>query len=167
MGKFHGLGLGTFKTEQQAKAGASRTGSACASPVSTASVTANIAPTAPPVGPLTLGHQAAAKEQLLPHMVADVVTEDTDKLAMPVAVVTRMHTASDNGKHHDLHGPLPQAQLQYSSLAGKMLRMVNELRATGWSGWKAVYAAPVYAVGLIKNSFDNLSSCANQCRPPV
>jgi len=90
-------------------------------------------------------------------MVADVVTEDTDKLALPVAVVTRMHPASDNGKQHELHGPLPQAQLQYSNLAGKMLRMVNELRATGWSGWKAVCAAHVGAVGPIN---DNRSSCA-------
>jgi hypothetical protein len=66
-------------------------------------------------------------------MVADVVTEDTDKLSMPVAVVSRLQAASDNGKkqQHDVHGPQPQSQLQYSNLAGKMLRMVNELRATG------------------------------------
>lgn len=67
-------------------------------------------------------------------MVADVVTEDTDKLSMPLAVVSRLQAASDNGKkqqQHDVHGPQPQSQLQYSNLAGKMLRMVNELRATG------------------------------------
>jgi hypothetical protein len=66
-------------------------------------------------------------------MVADVVTEDTDKLSMPLAVVSRLQAASDNGKkqQHDVHGPQLQSQLQYSNLAGKMLRMVNELRATG------------------------------------
>jgi hypothetical protein len=85
-----------------------------------------------------MGHQAAAKEQQqqqqLPHMVADVVTEETERLSMPVAVVSRLQAAtSDNGKkqQHDVHGVLPQAQLQYSNLAGKMLRMVNDLRATG------------------------------------
>jgi uncharacterized protein with NAD-binding domain and iron-sulfur cluster len=66
-------------------------------------------------------------------MVADVVTEDTDKLSMPLAVVSRLQAASANGKkqQHDGHGPQLQSQLQYSNLAGKMLRMVNELRATG------------------------------------
>jgi hypothetical protein len=70
-------------------------------------------------------------------MVADVVTEDVDRLAIPLAVVSRLQAASDNGKRHDLQGPSPQAQLQYSNLAGKMLRMVNELRATGQLGMHA------------------------------
>lgn len=129
MGKFgHALGLGSFSgsKQQQQNSSSSRPPSACASPISTAPASA------PQIGPLTLGHQVAAKEQLLPHMVADVVTEEADKIpAMPgTAVVSRLGP-SDNGKRHDLHGPLPQAQLQYSNLAGKMLRMVNELRATG------------------------------------
>jgi hypothetical protein len=129
MGKFHALGLGSFTgSKQQQQQTSSRPPSACASPVSTA----NGVSSALNIGPLTLGHQVAAKEQqLLPHMVADVVTEEADKIpAMPVAVVSRL-ASSDNGKRHDMHGPLPQAQLQYSNLAGKMLRMVNELRATG------------------------------------
>lgn len=134
MGKF----LGSFTGSKQQQNSSSRPGSACASPVSTAPVSAaasTVAPSAPHLGPLTLGHQAAAKEQqLLPHMVADVVTEDTDRLSIPLAVVSRLQAASDNGKRHDLHGPSPQAQLQYSNLAGKMLRMVNELRATGQLG---------------------------------
>lgn len=133
MGKF----LGSFTGSKQQQNSSSRPGSACASPVSTAPVSASgstIAPSAPQLGPLTLGHQAAAKEQqLLPHMVADV-TEDADRLSIPLAVVSRLQAASDNGKRHDLHGPSPQAQLQYSNLAGKMLRMVNELRATGQLG---------------------------------
>lgn len=66
-----------------------------------------------------------------------MTAEESDKLSAPLAIVSRLHTPSlsDTGKQrpgdHSMHGPLPEAQLQYSNLAGKMLRMVNELRATG------------------------------------
>lgn len=133
MGKF--LGSFTSNSKQQSS---SRPNSACASPVSVASAPA-ATPPGPHVGPLTMGHQAAAKEQQqLPHMVADVMTEETERLSMPVAVVSRLQAAtSDNSKkqQYDVQGVLPQAQLQYSNLAGKMLHMVNDLRATGQCHW--------------------------------
>lgn len=133
MGKFHNaLGLGSFSGSKQQSN--SRPPSACASPISTAP-SAAAAASGPSVGPLTLGHQVAAKEQqYLPHMVADVVTEEADRIAAVPALASRQAPSSDNGKRaHD--GLQPQAQLQYSNLAGKMLRMVNELRATGQHRW--------------------------------
>jgi hypothetical protein len=152
MGKFSSLGISFKAHPDRAKSPLP----AAALPAAVLTAPAAIAasapelPSAPPsgTGPLTLGHKhqhdQVQQQQQLPYSIGDVVVEEAAQLCLPAAVASRLQGsnlvvnssshAAGNKLAHDLHSPQPQAQAQYSNLAGRMLRMVNELRATGAAG---------------------------------